>query len=325
MPTVSIIMPVYNKEKYVRKSIMSILNQSYTDFELLVINDGSTDNSLSICLSLQEKDDRIKVISVENGGVSKARNIGLDNAKGKYVMFIDSDDYIANNYLIDFVMNKNDFVLGGLTKTSKEGKEISVVLPNNRNILKMNEVVKNFYEEQLKSGIYGFVASKLVSLELINKHHIRFDETIRLAEDYNFFLDIYSKINEITFIDQKGYYYIQETDNSAIVMDDSKIDFYQQIDIQNKAKIFLVSKNSFSLENEKKYNQLLTGYVYTILLKSSILSVVEFRKKFKSLKEKVLTVDKNCTGLMKLIIHLYEMNKVDLIYYLLRLKKALVR
>lgn len=325
MPTVSIIMPVYNKEKYVRKSIISILDQSYTDFELLVINDGSTDNSLSICLELQEKDNRIKVISVENGGVSKARNIGLDNAKGKYVMFIDSDDYIAKNYLIDFVMNKNDFVLGGLTKTSKEGKEISVVLPNNRDTMKINEVAKDFYDEQLKSGIYGFVASKLISLELINKYQIRFDETIKLAEDYNFFLDVYSKIHEITFIDQKGYYYIQETDNSAIVMDDSKIDFYQQIDIQNKVKNFLVSKNAFSLDNENKYNQLLTGYVYTILLKSSILSVVEFRKKFKSLKKKVLTVDKNCTGLMKLIIHLYEMNKVDLIYYLLRLKKALVR
>ena len=89
-------MPVYNTEKYLRRCVDSILAQTFTDFELLLINDGSTDSSGAICDEYTQKDSRVRVFHKENGGVSSARNIGLDNAKGEYIAFVDSDDYIDN-------------------------------------------------------------------------------------------------------------------------------------------------------------------------------------------------------------------------------------
>ena len=92
-------MPVYNKEKYLNKSIESILNQTYKNFELIIVNDGSTDRSSQICYKFGQEDTRIKIIDIKNKGVSNARNIGLKNARGEYVQFIDADDYIASNML----------------------------------------------------------------------------------------------------------------------------------------------------------------------------------------------------------------------------------
>ena len=94
---ISVIVPVYNSEKRLHKCIDSILGQTYTNFELLLINDGSTDTSGDICEEFAEKDERIKVFHKKNGGASSARNIGIDNAKGEYICFVDSDDYVSDD------------------------------------------------------------------------------------------------------------------------------------------------------------------------------------------------------------------------------------
>ena len=99
MPKISVIVPVYNTEKYLHRYIDSILAQTFTDFELLLINDGSKDNSGAICDEYAAKDSRVRVFHKENGGASSARNMGLDNAKGKWVTFVDSDDYILPSFL----------------------------------------------------------------------------------------------------------------------------------------------------------------------------------------------------------------------------------
>ena len=96
---VSIVVPVYNVEQYLEKSINSIINQSYKKIEIIIVNDGSTDGSLEICNSFKKKDNRIEIISKQNGGLSDARNVGIERAKGKYITFIDSDDYIDDNYV----------------------------------------------------------------------------------------------------------------------------------------------------------------------------------------------------------------------------------
>lgn len=97
-PKISIIVPVYNAERYLHRCIESILAQTFKDFELLLIDDGSKDNSGYICNEYAGKDERVKVWHKENGGVSSARNVGLDNVKGEWVTFVDSDDYISSNY-----------------------------------------------------------------------------------------------------------------------------------------------------------------------------------------------------------------------------------
>lgn len=95
---ISVVVPIYNVEKYIEKCIDSIINQTYTNLEIILVDDGSPDKCGKICDEYAKRDKRIKVIHKENGGVSSARNIGLDNLNGEYVTFIDADDYISNNY-----------------------------------------------------------------------------------------------------------------------------------------------------------------------------------------------------------------------------------
>ena len=99
MPKISVIIPLYNKEKYIAQTIESLLIQSFSDFEIVIVDDGSTDGSSSIIDSYAEKDNRITVFHICNGGVSRARNIGLDNSLGEYVTFVDSDDSVHEDYL----------------------------------------------------------------------------------------------------------------------------------------------------------------------------------------------------------------------------------
>ena len=114
-PTISVIIPVYNTEMYLRRCIDSVLTQSYKDFELLLIDDGSKDSSGTICDEYAAQDARVRVFHKENGGVSSARNVGLDHAQGEWVTFVDSDDYIEENFLRSFEGNLDaDLVVGNM-------------------------------------------------------------------------------------------------------------------------------------------------------------------------------------------------------------------
>ena len=114
-PKISVIIPVYNAEKYLRRCVDSILAQIFTDFELLLIDDGSKDKSGVICDEYAKKDNRVKVFHKENGGVSSARNLGLDNARGEWIGFIDSDDMVKPEYLDGLIryQSRSSLVVGG--------------------------------------------------------------------------------------------------------------------------------------------------------------------------------------------------------------------
>ncbi len=127
MKLISVIVPVYNTEKYIEKCVMSILNQTYKNLEIILIDDGSTDNSPQICDSLAEKDNRITVIHQPNGGVSSARNIGLDNTHGDYITFVNSDDYIAPN-MIEFLsenIGDTNIAMCGYTSVDEKRQSLS--------------------------------------------------------------------------------------------------------------------------------------------------------------------------------------------------------
>ena len=126
----SIIVPVYNVEKYIEECLNSILKQNYKNYEVIVINDGSLDKSGEICENFSKKNFNFKVIHVKNGGLSSARNIGIKKALGEYILFLDGDDFIAKNCLedIDNLIKKNnstDIVFGKIIKYYKDGKTIS--------------------------------------------------------------------------------------------------------------------------------------------------------------------------------------------------------
>lgn len=210
---ISIIIPNYNSEKYLKQCIDSVLLQTYKDFELLLINDGSTDSSGQICNQYSEKDDRIRVFHKQNGGVSAARNLGLQNAKGEYICFIDSDDYVSENYLSDFVdivsQNENvDFVIQGFV-ILKDGSEFKRDLGDE--VLEASNFDELFNIKKIQN--FGYPFSKFYNKQIIVANEIMFPTEYTIAEDLSFLLIYLSKIKTIKF--QKAYnYYYRHTENS---------------------------------------------------------------------------------------------------------------
>lgn len=127
MCKISIVMPVYNKEKYIARGIHSILVQTFKDWELIIIDDGSTDGSLNQCKKF--RDSRIQVFHTLNRGVSEARNLGISKATGEYITFIDSDDFVAENYLEKIYRPDEEMVIGGVAKVDINGKVIERICP----------------------------------------------------------------------------------------------------------------------------------------------------------------------------------------------------
>ncbi|UWO54336.1 glycosyltransferase family 2 protein [Catenibacterium mitsuokai] len=312
MCRISIIMPVYNKELYIRESINSVINQSFKDWELIVVNDGSTDNSLSIASSFQ--DSRIKVFSTKNSGVSCARNFGIDHHNGEYITFFDADDILDEHYLEALYDPTADMVLGGLTKIDYKGNIIERVKSPYLGFIRIDKLAEAFYRDQSKTGIYGYVSTKIIKSRIIKNNNIRFDSSITLAEDFNFFLEVYSNIQSIKFIDYCGYYYKQKTINSGINVDDKKIDFFKQMQIQNKVKQFLIKCNSFNKENELIFERIMSHYVYTIIINNWNIGYFEFRKKMIALYKIKSKAVINMSFLPSLTLRIYNCHFIGMLY-----------
>ena len=180
-PTISVIIPVYNAEKYLRSCIDSVLAQTYKDFELLLIDDGSKDSSGAICDEYAAQDARVSVFHKENGGVSSARNLGLDNAQGEWITFVDSDDYIEENFLKSFEGNLDaDLVVGGMIENGPQGQLL-------RNIPSGYHLPPTFaIEGNLTKLAFQSAWGKLFRGSLVKK--LRFDESMIIGEDHFFIL-----------------------------------------------------------------------------------------------------------------------------------------
>lgn len=210
MRKVSIIIPVYNAEKYLSECINSIIYQSYNNLEIILVNDGSTDNSIYICRQYANKDNRIIVIDSDNYGVSYARNIGIERATGKYIVFIDSDDMIEKDYI-------------GILVTEMEEKNLDMVVCGYKDInivsnVKKNMVIKND-NRRLLTGFFSkdyyiirnFLNGpcfKLYRLEFIKKNKIKFPDNVQMAEDQMFNYKYYLYVKKYRFINKPLYLYI---------------------------------------------------------------------------------------------------------------------
>lgn len=209
---ISVIVPVYNAVNYIEKCIHSILNQTYQQFELIVVNDGSTDNSLEKLHESLPIQKNIKIISQNNQGVSRARNTGIQHATGDYVTFIDCDDYVSSNYLqtlIEATHNGEfDWVLSG-TSYIQENNEIRA-LSLTEDVWKQHELGSKYYYIDYTTSIHG----KLYRKDIIDKHNLRFDTSMSFAEDRDFnveFLKYIDKAHNIPFI---GYKYCTDIPDS---------------------------------------------------------------------------------------------------------------
>lgn len=210
MAEISIIVPVYNVEKYIRRCIDSLIAQTFEKIEILLINDGSKDNSGMICDEYALKDNRIKVIHKENGGVSSARNVGLDNATGTYIMFCDPDDYVEPTWCEKMysTMSENGafFCTCGFNRVNVEnGRAIYTSLP-----LYSNEITQ--FDEAIlylhNTGLFRPVWNDIFSAEIIGDNLLRFDETLIRSEDTAFVIDYLQLANgKISFVRLPLYNY----------------------------------------------------------------------------------------------------------------------
>lgn len=200
-PKISVIVPVYNVEQYLCQCIDSILSQSYRNFELLLINDGSKDNSGKICDEYAERDDRIRVFHAENGGVSKARNLGLDYAKGDYVCFVDSDDWIDKDVFscVESNMKNADIVQFGFRKINGSIIEDSNVP---KNILELS-TLDYCYLHLYHPAVCGYI----VKLDIINNNKIAFPVGIKYGEDQALILKTLMCSSKIIVLDRHFYNY----------------------------------------------------------------------------------------------------------------------
>lgn len=219
MPFLSIIIPVYNKGQYLNKCIQSIVNQSLTDWEIILVDDGSTDSSSSICDQWSVQDARIKVIHQKNAGVSTARNEGMKLARGEYMQFTDADDWWdvdAFQTLHQEIKyyNTPDLLIFGFTKITKDGI-CNLHRPETTGMFHRKEFFYKLIEEQAKSGVYGCVANKIFSRKVAIKNQLLFNPKQRLLEDLDFFLSAYNQTETIAQSHYSGYFYLQDAENSS--------------------------------------------------------------------------------------------------------------
>lgn len=205
-PLISIIVPCYNCEAYVERCIKSILNQSYTNIEIIAVNDGSVDRTLNILIELSKSDQRLVVINQNNSGVSCARNKGIERATGSYFVFCDSDDFVGENYIEDF------FKCSNFEKTLVF-QYPSVYDETNKNVLKESSVCKTQIYS-VSSGVSqarllhnGYPFGKLFKTSVVKSHELKFDENIEYKEDLIFILEYLKYVDSISLIPGKDYYY----------------------------------------------------------------------------------------------------------------------
>ncbi|MBQ9936950.1 MAG: glycosyltransferase [Oscillospiraceae bacterium] len=226
---ISVIISVYNVEKYLRRCIDSVINQTYKDLEIILVDDGSIDDCGKICDEYKVKDDRVKVIHKENGGVSSARNAGLDIATGSYIAFVDSDDYVAPEMYAklysEAVQNKYDVVECNIVFDYASGKQHKYCLKE-REFYSYQEMIRAIFERYMLAS----ASNKIYKREVIAD--VRFKKDITIAEDLLFNSISLKKAKSVKVLEEGLYYYYQREDSvSHLVVSDGNFKEFDVLDI----------------------------------------------------------------------------------------------
>ena len=229
---VSVIVPVYNAEKCLRRCVDTILQQTLKDIEVILVDDGSTDGSPRLADELQDSDRRIRVIHTKNGGPARARNLGMDIAKGEYVGFVDADDYIEPNMyerMYTYAQRTDaQIVMCGFDRVQK-GVVLNQMPIENKDILVgarqiEEQIIGKYYSANV--GTYASLCNKIYDAACLRRLNMRIDETLVRAEDYWFNFELYQHVDCIASVDIIGYHYTQDNDNS--IMHGWRPEFFSQ-------------------------------------------------------------------------------------------------
>ncbi len=257
---VSVVIPAYNVEKYIGKCIECICRQSYKNIEIIIVNDGSKDNTQSVCEQLAAADSRVKVIAQENAGGSAARNRGMMEAKGKYLCFVDADDVINEAFVQNMVDNYEKYQAELSICGFEEKKEDTIINSTSGNIQIMAQ--KDAMEKLLREDSFkGYVWNKLFNMEIIRQNKLQFDTTIKIWEDVLFVFEYLTFCKKVVYdpTPMYSYMYIQNSishsDNHLVGIETA----YTAIKAKDKI-IELIPQ-----EADKVKNQLSVRYVQSSL------------------------------------------------------------
>ena len=312
-PQISIIIPIYNVERYLRQCIDSILAQTFTDFELLLIDDGSPDGCPAICDEYAGKDARIRVFHKQNGGVTSARNKGLDNAKGNWIIYIDGDDWIEPTYVEELynaaINNEADITICGFRFVYEDGSSIiehPTIWDDNKQA-SLNRYI---------ASIWTTACGSIQKSSLYKDNRIRSPKNITFCEDFHLMVRLCYFANKVISIDSPLYNYRQRSSSIVHSLNDKTwrdelstyleiIDFFRnQGELETYKKVMswrtLKTSNGMTLdlsrfEEFKKYNPDKKDYIWDC-------PFIEFK-----LKILAWLITHNCEPIARMIIRLREL------------------
>lgn len=217
IPKISVIIPIYNAEYFLRRCIDSILAQTFSDFEILLIDDGSSDASGKICDEYAAKDNRVRAFHKKNSGPSAARNEGLDNATGQYVFFVDADDYLSESHLYNYSlwMENYDIVYQGYRLFDEESNATLERKAIDKEGVGVRQTMDVLCEIFVYGGLFGPTWSKIFRRSYIEEHGMRFDENLRIREDEIFTFEYCKHVKSIKSLETFTYNY-QKTPSSLM-------------------------------------------------------------------------------------------------------------
>lgn len=254
---VSVIVPVYKAEKYLSKCVDSLLNQTLESLEIILVDDGSPDNCGKMCDEFAKNNENVKVIHIDNGGPSRARNIGIQNASGKYIGFADSDDYVDTHMFF--------LLFSEAEKKSADIVMCSYAIDDGKNIRKLrmeysaeyngrNELINGLaalYSKRSHNGLYS-VWNKLFNKKLLLNNNILFDESLIRAEDAWFVFDCLKAAEKFIFINKVLYYYRQVASSTMHTIQDDRYErskaFRKKLEHEDKKLGITIDYNEFYYE-----------------------------------------------------------------------------
>ena len=256
---VSIIVPVFQAEKYIDRCVLSLINQTYTEIEILLIDDGSKDKSFERCKFWENLDSRIIVFQHENHGVSYTRNVGIDNARGKYVIFLDADDELEKNAIKDMVLgiedNHVDVCISGYCIIKKE-KKINF-LPEAEGKFEKKQIEVQFWDLFEKHILHN-IGTKMYKKSILDAYNIRFHNEYTVCEDIRFCLDYIEKMDSLYILKKTYYHYMQDNDNSVNKQ-------YRYRFLENEIELNDYLNTVISTKNEKYYKNILLNLYGAVL------------------------------------------------------------
>lgn len=319
---ITIIVPVFNCKNYIDECVSSIINQTVKDLQIILVDDGSYDGSEKICDYYAEIDERIKVIHIKNSGVSIARNIGLANAMGEWVTFVDADDYISSDYceaLLNVTDKDIDMVIGRTISFNylgfnDDGFNLTndVVLDKDKSILYKSIFVDN-YKENIIPHI-STCSAKLIRRKLIEERSLQYKNDIKLYEDAIFNIDVIYNSRKIAVINKKIYFYrlnLDSSSNSIYQLQQYEKTYRTLEEYDNKYHI-----NYYAYENYFKIKNL--NMIFMNAANGNDLSIDFIKKSCKNDSYREALTRVNIMSLpkrRKLLVFLYRINFFSAIYF----------